>query len=318
MNTKDINRFPIREYLATLGIYPAKDRGYYGMYHSPFREDHNASMKVDYEKNLWIDFGSNEGGTLIDLVMQIENCSAKEALNILSGRCKKIQSTGYPTNQLSGQSDSKSFSFHQQEKGSNINILRISELNHVALLDYLKKRCVNIDVARLYCKEVHYAVNGKEYFAIGFQNDSGGWVLRSEPFKGCTLMDVRTFHNDLDKEVCLVFEGFMDYLSYLTLKNTQALKQDIVILNSVINLPKAIDFIKQHPAIYTYLDNDDSGRKATEEIKKVCKTVFDQSVNYTQCKDLNDYLVSTKKMQQERPEIRQQPVQRKPSRGFRM
>ena len=67
MKSTDINRYPIREYLAGLNIYPAKDKGYYGMYHSPFREDSNASMKVDYDKNLWIDYGSNEGGTLIDL-----------------------------------------------------------------------------------------------------------------------------------------------------------------------------------------------------------------------------------------------------------
>jgi hypothetical protein len=83
MKSTDINRFPIREYLAGLNIYPAKERGYYGMYHSPFREDNNASMKVDYDKNLWIDYGSNEGGTLIDLVMRIENCSAGEAMQKL-------------------------------------------------------------------------------------------------------------------------------------------------------------------------------------------------------------------------------------------
>lgn len=318
MNAIDINRFPIREYLAGLDIYPAKDRGYYGMYHSPFREDTNASMKVDYNKNLWIDFGSNEGGTLIDLVMRIENCSVRDAISILQDRYADMQPVGYPANQLSGQSDSKSFSFHQQEKALNINIVKISELNHPALLDYLKKRCVNTDIARLYCKEIHYTVNDKGYFAVGFQNDNKGWVLRSEPFKGCTSMDVRTFHSNPDKEACLVFEGFMDYLSYLTLKNIQALKQNIVILNSVINLPKAIEFIRQHPKIYTYMDNDDSGRKTTKEIKKVCKTVFDQSANYTQSKDLNDYLVSTKKLQQDKQGMRQQPVQRKPSQGFRM
>ena len=58
MNTKEINRIPIKNYLAELNILPAKDRGYYGLYHSPFREDYNASMKVDFEKNLWIDYGA--------------------------------------------------------------------------------------------------------------------------------------------------------------------------------------------------------------------------------------------------------------------
>ena len=83
MESKIINQFSIRNYLADLGIYPAKDSGYYGMYHSPYREDHNASMKVDFDKNLWIDYGTNEGGTLVDLVMKMESCSFHEAVNKL-------------------------------------------------------------------------------------------------------------------------------------------------------------------------------------------------------------------------------------------
>ena len=90
MEAKIINQFPIRNYLAGLDIHPAKDNGYYGMYHSPFREDHNASMKVDYNKNLWIDYGTNDGGTLIDLVMRMENCSNGRAMQLLE---QKISGT---------------------------------------------------------------------------------------------------------------------------------------------------------------------------------------------------------------------------------
>ena len=61
MDAKAINKFPIREYLASRGIRPAKDRSYCGLYHSPLREDHMPSMKVDYDKNLWIDYGAGEG-----------------------------------------------------------------------------------------------------------------------------------------------------------------------------------------------------------------------------------------------------------------
>lgn len=50
MTISEINRLSIKDYLAQRSIYPVKDRGYYGMYHSPFREDHNASMKVDLIK----------------------------------------------------------------------------------------------------------------------------------------------------------------------------------------------------------------------------------------------------------------------------
>ncbi|MDR0682689.1 MAG: mobilization protein, partial [Dysgonamonadaceae bacterium] len=62
------NEISIKQYLANINIHPIKDYGHYGMYHCPFRNDNNASFKVDYNKNVWHDFGINEGGTMIDLV----------------------------------------------------------------------------------------------------------------------------------------------------------------------------------------------------------------------------------------------------------
>ena len=78
-----LNKISIKQYLQNKGIYPVKEYSYYGMYHSPLREDHTASMKVDYNKNLWKDFGSNDGGTLINIVMRIENCCVHEAMTKL-------------------------------------------------------------------------------------------------------------------------------------------------------------------------------------------------------------------------------------------
>ncbi|KAA6334371.1 DNA primase [termite gut metagenome] len=77
MNT--LNTISIRGYLAGKNIHPVKHYGYYGMYYSPIREDRNASFKVDFHKNLWKDFGTDEGGTLIDIVMHMEHCSFHEA-----------------------------------------------------------------------------------------------------------------------------------------------------------------------------------------------------------------------------------------------
>lgn len=78
----EANKISIKAYLANRGIHPVKDHGYYGMYRSPFREDNNASLKVDYNKNLWIDFGSNDGGTMIDLIMRINRCTLNDAMQI--------------------------------------------------------------------------------------------------------------------------------------------------------------------------------------------------------------------------------------------
>lgn len=279
MDAKTINKFPIRDYLAGMGIRPAKDRGYYGLYHSPFREDSNPSMKVDYEKNLWIDYGAGNGGTLIDLVMRLERCDAGQAMRLLE---QKIP-------------DAPSFSFQgkniaPQEREPAITIERVQAIENPALVAYLKERGINIDIAREHCREVHYSVAGKPYFAIGFRNDAGGYELRSKYFKGCTSKAPTT--KDGGHPDCLVFEGFMNHLSFMTLKGNPHPEQNTVVLNSVTNLAKAKPFIASHEQVYAYLDNDDTGRKATAELKAACKNLSDQSVHYRPHNDLNAYLKS--------------------------
>ncbi|MCC8089179.1 MAG: hypothetical protein LIO79_07950 [Rikenellaceae bacterium] len=154
------------EYLAGIGIRPAKDRGYYGMYKSPFRDEQTASMKVDFEKNLWIDYGSRDGGTLIDLVMRLERCDAGQAMRLLE-------------QMISG---SPSFSFHGNssptpKREPAITIEPVKPINNPALITYLKERGINVDIAKVHCPEVHYSVAGKPYFAIGFRNDERVYEL---------------------------------------------------------------------------------------------------------------------------------------------
>lgn len=174
MDAKIINKFPIRDYLAARGIRPAKDRGYYGLYHSPLREDRTPSMKVDYDKNLWIDYGAGEGGTLIDLVMRMERCSAGEAMRRLEQWID-----GGPISSFIGKNTTP-------QRPPSIVVERVQPLETSALLDYLTERGIDPDTARVHCSEVHYRVADKFYFATGFCNDNGGWELRNRYFKGCT------------------------------------------------------------------------------------------------------------------------------------
>ena len=81
----------------------------------------------------------------------------------------------------------------------------------------------------------------------------------------------------------------MDYLSYLALKKGQAVP-DCVVLNSVANLPKAVDILKSYGQVCCFLDNDETGRKAVEEIGKLCEKVTDKAVHYLPHKDLNEFL----------------------------
>ena len=111
-------------------------------------------------------------------------------------------------------------------------------------------------------------------------------------FKGCTSKSISIINNH--NNTCIVFEGFMDYLSYLTLNQGTDLKIDFAILNSVANFSKALEFITSHKKIHVYLDNDEAGIKATQEIKRSCIAVYDESHQYNGYKDLNEMLWNRK------------------------
>ena len=81
-----IKHLSIRAYLAEQGLHPTKDNPRYGLYLSPLREEHMPSFKVDYERNLWYDFGLGEGGSIIDLVMRLKRCDFAHAVRLLRNR----------------------------------------------------------------------------------------------------------------------------------------------------------------------------------------------------------------------------------------
>ena len=291
MALQEIKQISIRQYLADLGIYPAKDSSRYGMYNSPFREDRNASLKVDYPKNLWIDYGANEGGTLIDLVMRMEHCSLHEAITMLERKYSRadigsFQNANIPTS---------NFSFHRKNADSDLKspessimLQNVQSISNSALIEYLKERQISIDIARIHCSEVHYSVNSKPYYAVGFRNDKGGYELRSKYFKGCTSKDITSVIRN--KDHCLLFEGFMDYLSFLTIKNIQNSPVDVIVLNSLANLPKEKNTLESYKCISAFLDNDQAGKRAVQELQSTCNNVNNLSYFYSACKDLNEYL----------------------------
>jgi hypothetical protein len=309
----DIKQINIRRYLNNKGIHPVKDYGHYGMYHCPYREDRNASFKVDYDKNLWYDFGAGEGGSIIDLVMKLENCSFYEAANLL----ERNYADGY-ANIHTGKYAANSFSFHRDSPSTTIQ--DILQITHPKLIAWVLQRKIDLSLANLYCREIHYKYKDKDrdYFAIGFRNDKGGYELSCpSEFKGCfPPKDITTIRKEKDIETCLVFEGFWDFLSYLTIQKVQKSTHDIAVLNSVANVQKAMDFLKVHKAVYTYLDNDDAGRKATEAIQSENSTVHNRSTNYAGYNDLNDYLCGKKQTQQIEPIKQVQKKQRK--RGLKL
>ncbi|WP_165025918.1 MULTISPECIES: toprim domain-containing protein [unclassified Dysgonomonas] len=312
MNSIQAKTIKIVDYLYSQGIEPKKIQGNNYWYSSPLRKEETPSFKVDCLLNVWYDHGSGKGGNILDLVMAIHNLpNISAALSHLS---KESNSFSFQQQDILSSSDKRD----QEDKA--IQVIKEIPISHPALIDYIQSRHIDLTVAQLYCKEIHYQVQGKNYFAVGFPNDKGGYELSHKSNNESTFKasvspkHITTIRNS--KDTCIVFEGFMDYLSYLTMKNIQHSKADTVILNSISNLSKAIDFITSHQKVYTYLDNDQAGKNATQQISKTCKAVIDKSTDYANYKDLNEWLCKTKLIEKEQQVQKQEQI-RKPSRGFR-
>ena len=172
-------------------------------------------------------------------------------------------------------------------------------LRHHALFSYLQSRLIDADIGRMYCKEVHYELRGRHYFALAFGNTSGGYEVRNAYYKGCLnnkdISLIRHLTEETQENVC-VFEGFMDFLSASTLGLETG---DCLVLNSVANVEKAMKHLDGYGRIDCYLDHDEAGRRTLEMLKgHYEERVCDRSALYDGCKDLNEYLQPTTRKEQ--------------------
>lgn len=297
MTIQEAKQISIADYLQSLGYSPVKQQGESLWYKSPFRQETEASFKVNINRNLWFDYGLGKGGNIIALAQELYfSDHVPYLLRKIAEQAPHIRPV--------------SFSFRQQASEPSFQQLEVRELTHPALLRYLQERGIDTTLAKPECKELHVTHNGKPYFAIGFPNVAGGYEVRNRFFKGCIApKDISHIRQAGEpREKCLVFEGMTDYLSFLTLrmKNCPAMPsldgQDYVILNSVANVSKAIDVLHGYERIHCLLDNDEAGRKAYWELKKeFAGRIRDFSNNYNGHKDLNDYLCGKRQNQTVNP-----------------
>lgn len=106
--------------------------------------------------------------------------------------------------------------------------------------------------------------------------------------------------SDLMSTECSVFKEFLVrkrqindtvYLSILTLNIISG--ADAIILNSVVNVNKAVPYLKGYTTINCYLDNDNARQTILADLTGIyASTVIDRSTLYSKFNDLNDFLVN--------------------------
>ena len=274
MNCEQIKEIvSIRTVLESFNLFPVKQNSKTAFYFAIDREEKTPSFCVDFAKNKAFDFGTGKSYDVVSIVQQVKKCAISDALKYLENFDTSDQILKVNVNILK-----KSY-----------EILKVKEIGHLALIEYLKSR--KVFEQRHLVKEIHYQMEGKNYFGIGFYNNSGGVEIRNKYSKICLGKKDVTFIKNLDnlkKEIC-IFEGYFDFLTYLTLPNAQNSNSDYLILNSTAIFFKDEDELKGYYTIVLFLDNDLGGRSLTQKIVSKYENVEDCSVLYRHFKDLNEW-----------------------------
>lgn len=219
--------------LEDFGIAPKRQTSKAAWYLSPLRTEKEASFCVTLNKNLWYDFGIAKGGNVIDLVIHLKSCSPIEALGYLSSQT--------------------SFFFNPpviepSRRDKTLQVIDVKEIQHPALIQYLRSRSIKITTARNFCKEVWYEYNGRTHFSIGLPNFAGGWELRNKFFKNSIAVKSYSLLSQ-GEEKLLLFEGMFDFLSLATIDKDLINSSDCLVLNSLGFLNGSLPLLKKYQEI---------------------------------------------------------------------
>lgn len=267
----------IEDYLSSKGVYPAKKYKNYSMYHAPYRKDRSPSMKV--QGDVFMDFGTGDGGGLKKL---------KELMNEVD----QLYIPNTKKSKNAGSGSRKSTPFHVIDK-------KVIGTNPF-LNNYLKARCIDLDIAAQYCQEIYYTNGKKSFFAIGLPTVHENYFsIRNSFFKGKIGNGVSYFQNGFLGKNLKIFEGMFSMLSYFqSFKDNDfdLLKGDVLVLNSLSNLSHIRSYVDKYAELHLMLDRDESGYNATQKVLMDYPHAIDCSEIYNGYVDMNDMLRGRSKM----------------------
>lgn len=251
----------------------------------PWREDKHPSLSVSPNGKGWIDQSTGEHGNLIDLVAK---CIGSTDFARICAEFEDLQPSSFSFPM------SKDLNEGKEEKSSFAQF-SIHPLQSRGLYAYLAQRGINTTIARSMCSEAHYSFSqetDKYLYALAYPNNKGGYELRSALYKGSKSPKGISFACNIDSAPFVVFEGFMDALSFATLCG--GVKHNYVVLNSVVNVDAAIRQLQMWPGykVYLLLDNDPAGNDTTRKMLEHLPNAVDIRARIQPHKDVNDYLLA--------------------------
>ena len=283
------------------------------IFYCPLRKDKNPSIYINEVKNVWYDNGGIiDGGGIISFINYLYQKPLNDtssALRILDGIYPELK---YPSkkirNKIPRSHIKKIESYYQnygkkEESESSLALISVKNLFSYPLKDYLQHiRRINLSIAVNFVKEIKYKhkPTDKVFYAIGFKSGST-WAVRSKLFKGFISSGCSVTTFDLKTDEVLLFEGFIDFLTYLTIKGSSNLNCSVIVMNSASFVQHAIKWIESRSKIKKivyFRDNDQAGLKTLDIIKNNLNnvSVIDQSDKYKPYKDLNEAYIKCKNL----------------------
>jgi len=277
MNCKQFNSISLEEVLLSLGHLPTKQNEKEAWYLNPFATESQASFKLDRRLNAWYLHSEGIGGNNTDFMRKYLNASVSDVL-------VWAENHNFSSFQNQNVSNQK-----LENLPKNYEIIEIKNVQHPALLEYLIER--KVENQTQFLQEIYYRMNDKNYFGIGFKNDSGGYEIRNKYSKICLgKKDISSIENG--SKSLRIFEGFFDFLSFKNVEESLEKKpSDYIILNSVSMISKIKNSIENYENIELYFDNDEAGNRAVEMSKNENKNAEDCRILYSDFKDLNDWMI---------------------------
>lgn len=252
------------------------------IYRCPWKDDLHPSLNVSPNGRVWRDLSSDLEGGIVELVQTCLNTKDFKAV------CAAFDPSS--SFSMSKTLDGKK---EKEIKCSTFASFEAVPLQSRGLYAYLSKRKIDISIAKQFLQEAHYGfearTDGRYLYALAYANDKGGYELRSERYKGGTSPKGITTHLTLPNAPVVVFEGFMDMLSFATLCGS--VRHNYVVLNSTAMKESAIDVLRSYVGkIYLALDNDQGGEDATRWLLQQLPGAQDIRHKFAPYKDVNEYL----------------------------
>lgn len=271
MKIEQAKEISIAEILNRLGIQPRKTTSEKQLYLSPVRQEKTPSFYIFFKTNRWHDFGDGRGGNPVDFAQAYlkftrEADTVSDALRWL----KNIGLGSYVFKPI--------YEETPIEEEASLTLKKAGPIQHLGLIHYLGKRGIPLDLAANHLREIHVRNKrtGKSFFALGLDNEDGGYELRNPFFKGTLGSKAISFirGKDVKPEAVHIFEGFMDYLSAIAQFKGNRFKGDTIILNSLACLKHVTPYIQGYGyrVGHTWLDNDKAGETATTSLAEFFKT----------------------------------------------